>query len=317
MKIQKIAELAGVSTATVSRVFSHHPNVRPEVRERVLAVARKQKWRPRCFSAGQKNVVVITPGRRKYPIASYVEMVLSELSSELADRGFRVEILPAENLDRLPVLPFRGVVAIGLDEKVFAGWNDRCDAPLVLIDSRSSGKAENIFSVSSDEEGAMECAVSYLKQHGSTRIGVVIHGSRTHGNVELRIQSVRQALRKHGLPDNPGLILTAEADTCLEAVGRLLRQNVDALFCPGGNMGIVAAYALTLFNRKVPDDISLIASERTIYSRYVNPPQTSISQDYPALAKAAADILENPESARKDVRIPYFLIERESVRQNG
>lgn len=317
MKIQKIAELAGVSTATVSRVFSHHPNVRPEVRERVLAVAREQQWRPRCFSSGQKNVVVVTPGRNKYPIASYVEMVLSELSSELAGRGFRVEILPVENRDRLPVLPFRGVVAIGLDESLFPEWNERYNAPLVLIDRRRSGREENVFSVSSDEEGAMESAVSYLKDHGSRRIGVVIHGDRTNGNVALRIRAVRQALRKHGLPDNPNLILTAEAETCLEAVGRLLRQDVDSLFCPGGNMGIVASYALTLFNRKVPGDISLIASERTIYSRYVNPPQTTISQDYPAVAKAAADILENPETAPKDVRIPYFLIERESVRQEN
>ena len=40
MKIQEIARLAGVSTATVSRVFSHHPSIRPEVREHVFAVAR-------------------------------------------------------------------------------------------------------------------------------------------------------------------------------------------------------------------------------------------------------------------------------------
>ena len=41
MKIQDLAKLAGVSTATVSRVFGHHPNVRSEVRERVLAAARR------------------------------------------------------------------------------------------------------------------------------------------------------------------------------------------------------------------------------------------------------------------------------------
>ena len=36
MKIQEIAEKAGVSTATVSRVFSHHPNIREELRAHVV-----------------------------------------------------------------------------------------------------------------------------------------------------------------------------------------------------------------------------------------------------------------------------------------
>ena len=41
MKIQEIAREAGVSPATVSRVFANHPNIREEVREQVFAVARK------------------------------------------------------------------------------------------------------------------------------------------------------------------------------------------------------------------------------------------------------------------------------------
>ena len=47
MKLQELADLAGVSPATVSRVFSHHPNVKREVRERVLALARKHRYHPR------------------------------------------------------------------------------------------------------------------------------------------------------------------------------------------------------------------------------------------------------------------------------
>ena len=41
MKLQEIAKLAGVSPATVSRVFSHHPNIRYDVREHVLAIAKE------------------------------------------------------------------------------------------------------------------------------------------------------------------------------------------------------------------------------------------------------------------------------------
>ena len=48
MKLQDIARLAGVSSATVSRVFSHHPNIRDEVREQVLAIAKSMDTTRRC-----------------------------------------------------------------------------------------------------------------------------------------------------------------------------------------------------------------------------------------------------------------------------
>lgn len=103
----------------------------------------------------------------------------------------------------------------------------------------------------------------------------------------------------------------------MEEIGRLLQNGVDALFCPGGNAGMVAAYALSLYNRRVPADISLIASERTVFSRYATPPQTTISQNYAAQASAVADALDARLSGQPFPRrtvIPYQLILRDSVR---
>ena len=85
MKIQEIAKKAKVSTATVSRVFSNHPNIREELRERVLSVARETGYHPR-LSQKQQNVVIISPFREIYPIRSYVEMVTSELALTLSAR---------------------------------------------------------------------------------------------------------------------------------------------------------------------------------------------------------------------------------------
>ena len=103
----------------------------------------------------------------------------------------------------------------------------------------------------------------------------------------------------------------------MELIGKLLRRGVDALFCPGGSGGIIAAYALSLFGRHVPDEVSLIASEQTFFSRYGIPPQTTISPDYKALAAAAADLIEarieNRKFARRTV-LPYILNVRESVK---
>ena len=60
MKLQDVAKLAGVSSATVSRVFSHHPNIRDEVRQQVLDIAKKHGYHPKV-SLKQRNVVIILP----------------------------------------------------------------------------------------------------------------------------------------------------------------------------------------------------------------------------------------------------------------
>lgn len=112
MKIQEIAKLAGVSTATVSRVFSHHPSIRPEVREHVFAVARQYGYHPR-LSTRQRNVVILTPYHSVYPVQSCVDMILMALTQELPRRNFRLEILPVNNRERLDSIQFCAAVAIG------------------------------------------------------------------------------------------------------------------------------------------------------------------------------------------------------------
>lgn len=65
------------------------------------------------------------------------------------------------------------------------------------------------------------------------------------------------------------------------------------------------------------DEVSLVASENKLYSRYATPPQTTITQDHIRLAEIAADIIEAfPDASRVPSRtvLPYSLIVRDSVR---
>ena len=162
----------------------------------------------------------------------------------------------------------------------------------------------------------MALGVGCLAEHGCRRVGIIIYGKPGIGNAELRREAALSALRRCGLPVSGRLVLFALTESYVEEVGRLLKYGIDGLFCPGGDAGILAAYALSLYNRRIPDDISLVASERTMYSRYAIPPQTTITQDYAAQAAAVADALDsrlrgNPFPQR--TVIPYRLIERDSV----
>jgi len=316
--IETVAAAAKVSMATASRVFNNRAAASGEVRERVLAAARALQYHPR-IPAKQKNVVIITPYDSVYPVQSCVDMLLMALTAELPRRGFRIEILPINNLERLEHIQFCAAAAIGAETSDFPGWDERYAAPLIVIDRDAAKAAPGIHLVRSDEAQGMTLAIRHLRERGCARTGVIIHGEPGLGNASIRHEAVLRALKENGMPTDARLIHFSGTGTekYVELIGKLLKLGVDSLFCPGGNAGILALYAFSLFNRRVPEDISLIASEQTFFSCYAVPPQTTISPDYRGIAEAAVDLIERivtGHDAPARVVLPYNLIERESVR---
>ncbi|MBO7147474.1 MAG: LacI family DNA-binding transcriptional regulator [Lentisphaeria bacterium] len=319
MNIKKFAELAGVSPATVSRVFSRNPGVSEELAQRILKTAAEYNYHPR-ISEKQKNVVLITPYNSIYPVQSCIDMLLMALTQELPKHGFRVEILPVNSLDRLADVRFCGAVAVGLDPGMFQDWEQKYDAPLVVLDRTPQGKSagNNIYYVNSDESMGMELAIAYFQERKCRRIGCIIHGDPGEGNVDIRHKAILTLLKKYGFPADESLIRFSGNgnEKYVELVGKLLRLGVDALFCPGGNAGIVVLYALSLYGKQIPEDVSLIASEQTYFSNYAVPPQTTVTQEYSSVAEKTVEVILN-RIAGKDVpritTLPYRLIKRESV----
>ena len=77
MKIQEIAALAGVSTATVSRVFSHHPNIREEVREKLRAEIRekdREEGRAEGRAENQKAIALQLLKMGRFPLEDIAEI---------------------------------------------------------------------------------------------------------------------------------------------------------------------------------------------------------------------------------------------------
>ncbi len=316
MKLQEIAKLAGVSPATVSRVFSHHPNIRSDLREHVFAIAKAHGYHPR-LSTKQRNIVIILPGDEIYPIRNCLEMVMMALTLVLPKRGFRIEILPQDNIERLDSIQFCGAVAIGADPEDFKNWSERFSAPLVLVDREAPPNLPNVYSVRSDEAQGMDLAIGHLFERGCRKIGCIIYGGSGSANAMIRRNAVVNALKARKLPVSEALVQIGVDENYVEIIGKILKLNIDALFCPGGNAGIITAYALSLFNKRVPQDVSVIASEHKLFSRFATPPQTCITQDHLGLAGLVADIIEafpdqSPMPQRS--RLPYSLSVRDSVR---
>ncbi len=316
MTMQEIAALAGVSTSTVSRVFNHHPKISEEVRQRVMEIAEKHNYHPRLPSK-HRNIVILTPDEPSYPAHYCVEILVMSVSRELSEQNFHIEILPWNNRERLDIIQFYGAVAIGIDPDELLDWPEQYAQPLVVLDRDMPRPVPGIWQVSSDEMQAMELAVEHFQERDFKKVGCVVFGTPGIGNTELRYQAALNALKKYGYPHDNNLLSYASEDSCVEVVGKLLQQNIDAILCPGGSGGLLTAYALNLFGKQIPDDISLIATEFSSYSSHSIPPQTALVPDYIGIAKKAVDIfhavLKGKSFPAKNV-LPYQLIKRDSVR---
>ena len=192
----------------------------------------------------------------------------------------------------------------------------------MLVDRKGERMPPEVYQVRSDESQGMELAIDHLYERGCRKIGCIVHGDPGTGTADQRRAAIERALKARGLPANDYLIHFSGPGTerYVDLIGKLLRQNVDALFCPGGNAGIVSLYAFSLYNKRIPDDISLIATEQTFFSEYAVPPQTTVTQDYKAVAAAVADVIEariDGRRAEPSTVLPYRLIKRESVRMRG
>ena len=315
MNLKQIATELGLSVSTVSRVFSNHPKISEEVRGRVLALARKHHYHPR-LAPKQRNVVVLMPYNASYPVPCCVEMLLLAMTRELPSHGFRLEILPMDNQERLSQIQFCGAVALGAEPAAFHGWGQRFLQPLVLVDRFMPAPERGVHTVRSDEAAGMALAIDALHAAGRRHIGCIVHGHCGVGNADVRAEGIRKALRTHALSASDAFIRLCDDHEYLEQIGQLLALGIDGLFCPGGAGGILAAHALALFNRRIPQDISLVASELHYFSAYGTPPQTTITQDYPAVAQATARLLETAVTSPlppQDIVLPYLLLNRQSV----
>ncbi len=314
-RIQDIAKEAGVSTATASRVFNRHPAVSWEARRKVLAAAGRYGYRPRLSSRG-KNALVITPARRSSPLFIYSELMLGPLSSALHEAGYRVEIIPGDFLDSVERIQFKAAVSLAYASGLERGWNERHDAPLININSLPC-KEPNVHVVGSDEAQGMRLALGRLAEAGHRRVGVVLQGMGEPGSRNaLRAEAIAKARRLLKLDDDAGLTLFVGRGSYMELVGRLLRNEVSAFFCEGEGSGNVAAYALGLFGRRIPRDISLLAFERTTVTEYCVPPLTCIRQDFEGLAAKTVELIGlrlEGLPAPAETLLPYKLVERDSV----
>jgi DNA-binding LacI/PurR family transcriptional regulator len=311
-----VAMLAGVSPATVSRVFNKQAQVSQTIRQRVMQAAMELDYAPP--SANRHHIIaLLLPDSQRHPYNGYIWSCTSQLVDQIVTHGFSVEIIPTNVIHLLDQPNITGVISLVYDNDDWQGWTNPRQLPLININAHTP-HLPNSITVASDAAHGMELSIGYLTQRGHKRIGMFTKGVSDAFSATQRQAAFIQVGKQLGLAASDLIIQHAitKADH-YEAIGKLVRSEVTAIICPGEDSGVIAAYILNLFNCRIPENISLISQEIEQMSEYYLPQHTTLKQDFKAMAIKAIDLLkqmiEHKKTASQSL-VPYAFIERESVR---
>jgi LacI family transcriptional regulator len=301
--IRDIADLAGVSIATVSRVLNDRPDVSPETRETVLQVVREHGFQTnrgaRGLSSGRTGMIGIA-----LPLVAdaYFGPILSGAAEALYERDMRIVLAATlHEHDR----------EVSLVERLMRGTTDGAilmlpeeseaellslkqqGFPFVVVDPREP-PPEGIPCVAAMHASGAKQAAEHLLGLGHRRIGAIA-GSPGWYATEERLAGFRAALAGAGILLDPELVVhsdwrlpwgTAAAHKLLD-----LADPPTAIFGFNDNVAIGALHAAHERRLSVPDDLSVVGFDDTHQAVIVTPRLTSVSQPLAELGRTGVSLL--------------------------
>ncbi|WP_420097327.1 LacI family DNA-binding transcriptional regulator [Brevibacterium sediminis] len=329
--MKDVAEVAGVSTQTVSRVFRHHPYVSADARRRVLDAVDKLGYRlnpaARALSSGRTRVIgVMSMATESYAAAmtqASIELVADELGYSVVGAhlpSFDPEAVDG-SLDRLERL---GAEALILAVPIREG-TPRLDEvtsrlPTVAIDAAPSARA---LSLGVDQREVGRMATEHLLSLGHRTVWH-LSGPDEWFEAHQRMQGWKEVLREQGR-DVPERIRGDWSPESGHRAGRILgaREDVTAVFAANDEMAFGLIRGLVEAGRNVPADVSVVGVDDVRLAAYCTPPLTTIAQPFAVLARQAvsriAALLDGNDDASHGTRLTPLLVRRDSTTapQNG
>ncbi len=325
--LEMVAEAAGVSPATVSRILNGSAGVSREKREAIDEAIRTLGFRPnlvarglvggRTMSVGVLSQAINSPfyGEALRGIedhleaAGYIPIFVSGHWNESEERK-GIEALLARRVDGLIVLTGR------LPNESLAMYAQQ--VPIVVVGREL--RTERIFSMNFDNHTGALLATQHLIEFGHRRI-VFIGGDPIHKDAHDREAGYRAALQRANIEFDPSLVLKGDFTEAggLLAISRLLEAGTtfSAIFAANDQTAMGATLGLYRRGVRVPDDVSVVGFDDLAPAKYSSPPLTTIRQSVYEIGTAAATaMLDMLGGRRPSANIPSpELIPRESTRR--
>lgn len=326
MKIKDIAEAAGVSTATVSRVLSGKQNVRPQVRDKVLAVAKKLNYTPnraaRSLRSRRSSSIGLIVADIQNPFfaslsravediahANDYSVILCNTDEDPEKERIYLELMQNENAAGVILAPTGSLARHFPRELADAG-------PMVVIDRKVDDVA--VDSVVIDNFEAAQILTRHMLGHGYRRIAGLF-GENSVTGMERRSGFVA-ALQHAGITLEQELVIdlpAREVEGHAAATRLLDMENPpEALLTSSGLLATGAFRAIRDKELSVPNAIAFATFDESPWTSMIRPAITVVEQPTYAIGQTAAEMLfkriQDAERPTRQVVLSSKLVVRQS-----
>ncbi|SAK90897.1 LacI family transcription regulator [Caballeronia hypogeia] len=329
VSIADVAERAGVSVATVSRVLNGHTNVREVTREKVLQAVASSGYRinelaRNLRTAESRLLLTMVPDFGNPFYAAIVRgidtvarqngyfMLLCDTGADpLRERSY-FDLLRGRRADGAICLDPAAVQKALAEEASTLPWVACCEFD----------PAAGVPYVGIDNHLAAGDVVRYLVAKGHRRIALINSGQGyLYGRQ--RLAGYRDALSDAGLHANPAWQI--ELDSLdYEAGARATAQLIalgdvrpSAIFAVSDTLAIGVMNGVRNAGLRVPEDVAVVGFDDIAVAAHVDPPLTTVLQPMQRLGETAAELLlkrlRDPRVEVPGVLLPHRLIERRSA----
>lgn len=324
--LTEIAQLAGVSVATVSKVLNDRMDVSPETRNRVQQILSETGYRP-------VNRNLRKPGTIEVFFAdwhsTYVMSILEGISEATASAGYEVvirtghshdEYSPDLDLSRLRASGRSGAILITVDTSqpkiktaVEAGF------PIVAIDPRGPGES-NCVSIGATNYAGGVSATEHLLSLGHQRIAHA--GGPADSEIgQARLAGFLSAIRASGIPLDESLITNSDFHyECGQAVAGVLLDRPDrptAIFAASDDLAHGLMEEARIRSIRIPEQLSIVGFDDNFTASRTSPPLTTIAQPLVEMGRVAGQTLiqlaNNAMVATRHIELSTRLVIREST----
>lgn len=326
--IRQVAEAAGVSIATVSRVLNGNGGVSKDLADKVRQAAADLSFKPNRVARGLRRQHTQTIGVLVTDIQNpFFTSVLQSIERVLESSGYVLLLCnsdeqPGREKIHLATLQAEGVagIIIAPTRSEAARYQPVIDSgtPIILIDREVQDLRADCVTINNQDASAS--AVNHLIGLGHKKIGLIAGPSHATTS-SIRKKGYLQALRDAGIGHTNEYIQAADYKQCggYEAMGRLLNHSNSptAVIVLNNLMTLGALQAIHEHKLTVPGDIALLGFDDMPWASCLQPPLTVVSQPTYALGEAAAQLLldriQNPNRPYRKLMLEATLIIRAST----
>ena len=329
LTIREIAELAGVSRSTVSRVLNDHSNVSAEARHQVLQVIAETGFYPhpiaRSLSSQRSGIfgLVIPLTIRSLFEDPFFPRFIQGISQGCNTHDYTLSLFLFHSQEEEAKLYPRIARRQLLDGVIVTASQSENPLILQLLASQvpfvMHGRHEHsrVSFVEVDNVNGATMAVTHLIRLGRRRIATITGPSGSYA-AEDREQGYVNALRDRGVLVDESLIARGDFTEIsgYEAMQRLLPHKPDAVFVASDTMALGTLRALREAGISVPEDIALVGFDDLPHAATADPPLTTVRQPIRRAGTLAVetliDIVHNGPEPTRRIIMPTELVVRAS-----